>query len=137
MQVQNGILYIRYRSSSKRTTAEWCRMLTDRNPSLIYSKMYSQSPANLSHCQQIRRENLEFVLFSLCITQKLLNLYKHYICNHYCYTIRALPFLFQSCMQSMVSKLDLQICIMLSLFLRWHFVHISISGGGTQYLSTW
>ena len=60
--VQDGILYIRYRSSSMIIRAERCKALTDKKSLLFYRKSYSQSATNLSQSQENQAcKNYNFV----------------------------------------------------------------------------
>ena len=51
-QIQNGILYIRYRSGSTITTAGWHKAFINEKPLLFYYESYSKSPINLSESQK-------------------------------------------------------------------------------------
>ena len=47
-QVQNGVMYLRYRSDFTITKAECCKAFTHKIPSLFYCRECSQDSANLS-----------------------------------------------------------------------------------------
>ena len=56
MLIENDVLYmyLGYRSSSMVTTAEQCKVLRDRKPSLFYVEIYSQISSNLCQNQRNR-----------------------------------------------------------------------------------
>ena len=68
-EVQNGAIYINYRSSSKITTAEWCKTR------ILMWKNYLQISINSSHIEKIEDEIsiLFFLSFSLplCISSEV------------------------------------------------------------------
>ena len=53
-KVQNGVLYLRYRSDSTITKTERCKAFTSKNLSLFYSIKCFQACANLSQSQENR-----------------------------------------------------------------------------------
>ena len=79
-QVQNGILYIRYRSSSKINTAQWNKLLWMKMLSYSNAKYVPRIPILLI-VEKIKHENFDFVIrsfffllllsFLSCLTQKL------------------------------------------------------------------
>ena len=81
-QVQNGVLYLRYRSSSMINTAKWRKSLIDEKTlSILIIKYASRVPLIPLTVEKIEHENCDFPLsfflsFSSCITQKLCRLYK-------------------------------------------------------------
>ena len=93
-QVQNDLLYIRYRSSSRKNKAEECKKLTDYIPVLFYCQIYSINSANLAQGRENHPKNFQlcsssFLLSSssssssssslpLCITKKLYGVYEYY-----------------------------------------------------------
>ena len=53
--VQNGVLYLRYRSDFVIMKGERCKAFTYKKPSLLYSRKCSQASANLSKVEKIVR----------------------------------------------------------------------------------
>ena len=83
-QVQNGYLYIRYRSSSMKNKANKCKKLTDHVPLLFYCSIHFISSTNLSQSWENQMWNFLFCspsfLVLLCpsrITQKLYDICKY------------------------------------------------------------
>ena len=76
-QVQNGILYIRYRSSSKLTTAKWCKTLAHENLSHSIEKYTPRVPLTPLTVKKIEHKNSNFALL-LLFPHTLLKNYRAY-----------------------------------------------------------
>ena len=96
--IHNGILYIMYRNSSTKTTAEWCTALTERNPLLLYSKSCSQRSTIFSQVRKIKHENFNFGLcffFLVCNFKTIRCIYTNILhikqaCYYWRYSFSAL-----------------------------------------------
>ena len=74
-QVQNGVLYLRYRSDSVIMKTERCKAFTYKNTSLFYVESTTRLPLIFLKVEKIVRTNIHFALLSFflsfpsCITQ--------------------------------------------------------------------
>ena len=108
--VQNSCLYIRYRSSSNITTAEWCKQHTDKHPSLLYCESYSQSSTSVPQSHKNQRKTFgsvwssSFLSSSSSITWKLHSVYDVLYTKRLLYYCRC-SFLVISCVLDMTGKL--------------------------------
>ena len=103
-QIQYGAFYIRFRSSSTINTAEWCKVLIDRNTLLLYCKIYSQSSANLSH----RWEKFTIKILILALLFSFFFFLTHKWKKHRVHTYKRSPYQLTSLLLEMfLSWLDL------------------------------
>ena len=89
-QVQNGRLYIRYRSSYQKNKAKEFKKLTDYFPLLLQCKVYSISSTNLWQglVEKTKPENFNFVCLSFLLATHNSKLY--HVCKYCPYQMTAL-----------------------------------------------
>ena len=124
-QVQNGVLYLRYRNDSTITKAERCKAFKHKMLLLMYCTECFQASANHSQSQEnpLQKKYLycySSSLFFIMHNLKTIGCIRMFYISNICSTIKDLPFQVQSCIRPMIGVLRLQ--TRTAIFLLCHYV---------------